>query len=171
MVDSGTGRTEPPERRNSGRETRALAEADDREVRQPGAPLELVDAEAPEALVQVGGKRAGGAAFVLEHEHPDAGCLAIAQRAERDRAAAGGRCPEGRGHGLDVAARPGPQEGEGDMLLGGLHRSETAPGHAGPRVRLTSIVRLTSVVRLASITRPSRPSPRRLPTPSAHPTP
>jgi hypothetical protein len=45
MVDSSPGRTERPELRRLGIESRTQTEANHREVREPGTLLGLVDAE------------------------------------------------------------------------------------------------------------------------------
>ncbi len=85
MVDSRSGRTDRPEVGKVRRQPRPLAEADDREMRQPAPSLRLVHAEPLEAAVEVGGQASGRAAAVVEHEHADAPRLAVAAHPELDR--------------------------------------------------------------------------------------
>ena len=57
MVDSGLGRTDLARGRAAADAAAAAAEADDGDVRKPGALLALVDAEPLEPLMEVAGER------------------------------------------------------------------------------------------------------------------
>jgi len=84
MVDSGSGRNDLPELRNSRTEPWPLPESHHGDVRKPGTTLRLVDAELLEAHLQIGRERGRGALRVVQHEHPHAACLAVAVRREPD---------------------------------------------------------------------------------------
>src|SRR5439155_3687516 len=84
MVDSGPGRTDRPELGRLRGKAGSLPKPDDREVREPRPPLRLVHAEPLEAGVQASGETPRRAALVVEDEHPDAPCLAVAARTEDD---------------------------------------------------------------------------------------
>jgi hypothetical protein len=54
-------------------------------------------------------------AAVVEHEHADASGLAIAAHLELRTLGPTGRFAQGAGHGLEVAPRPGAEEGQRDV--------------------------------------------------------
>src|SRR6266496_2420038 len=112
---SRVGRSDEAEIGRIGPEARTLAEAQDRDVRQPRPALGTIDAERLETSVQVVGERRSTPFLVVEHDHADAARLAVAQRREADLAGARGGLPEGgddlrKPSGVDV-----PEEGERDV--------------------------------------------------------
>src|SRR5437016_5320741 len=117
MVGRGIGRTELPQVRQRWLEPWPLAEADDRQVRQPLPLLALVDAQALEAALQVVRETRRLAAQVPQHQHPDAPGLAVALRHEPDRASGSGglaQCAEDR---LELRHRAVPEEGQRDVQV------------------------------------------------------
>src|SRR5436190_17516182 len=91
MVNSRPGRTEPPEVGKRRPQTRRTAEAENRDVGQPGPLLRLVDAESLEPLVQINGQPRRAPVLVGEDEHADAAGLLVANGPEHDRARGGCR--------------------------------------------------------------------------------
>src|SRR5581483_4004421 len=115
MVDRGPGRTdraEPGERRG---EPLTLAEPHDREVRQPGPRLRLVDPEAREALVHLAGEPGGGTVLVAEDDHPAAPGLAVAELVQDDRPRAPGRGGQLPGDRVPLGRRPRAETRHRDM--------------------------------------------------------
>src|SRR5919202_1070967 len=94
MVDSRFGRNDPAQVGQRRREPRALAEAENGDVRQPRALLALVDAEVLEPLEQVEREPLRTALLVVEDEHSDAAGLAVAADGEPPGRTAGRSRPE-----------------------------------------------------------------------------
>ena len=101
-------------------------------MRQPAATLPFVDAEALETELHALGEGRRSAARIVEDEHADRACLAVAHGCQQERL--GCSClPAEHGHDpLELAARPRAEESEGDVeaLDGSSARKVLlAPGH------------------------------------------
>jgi len=105
MVDSGFGRTD---RFESGRWWRKpglpAPEAENAEMRQPGALLGLVHAELPEAPVEIPGEPGSPLLFILANEHPHAARLSVADRCEPRALCRSGRLSQRSGNRVQLAA-------------------------------------------------------------------
>jgi hypothetical protein len=123
MIESDLGRTDPAEVGGIGAKTRRTPEAEDGDVRKPGAPLRLVHAQPGERVGQVSGELCRPTALVLEHDHPDAPRLAVADGLEDGALeAVGGGADLGRDP-VDLGDRRAPEEDQRDVQV--LRRDET----------------------------------------------
>src|SRR6185503_4100420 len=106
-------------------QTRPLAEAKQRDVRQPPPRLRPVDAERFQAGVTSAREPRRGAALIGENEHPDAPRLAPARGLEHDRLRPGrGGVPQDAHDRVDLRCRAAAEERERDVQV--LPRDDTA---------------------------------------------
>src|SRR5436309_3829 len=127
MIESRVGRTERPESRRRRGEPRALAEAKDRDVREPRPALALVQAEPLKPSVEILGKSRRAAVLVGEDEHPHAARLAVAGGREDGRLDCGGGVAKGSGDRRHVARRTAPEKRERDVEARTRDTAEAGP--------------------------------------------
>jgi hypothetical protein len=133
MIESGLGRTDHAEVGRLGPKARRTPEAQDRDVRKPGAPLPFVHAQALEPRGEPIGEAAGAAVLVVQDDHADAAGLAVASRGEDRplRLARGGA--ELADDSRNVARRAAAEEGEREVeVLGGDDSGVTDAGERLP---------------------------------------
>src|SRR5215211_446139 len=115
MVDSGVGRTERAEIGHRRPEARALAKAQNREMRKPRTLFAPIDADRFEPLLQLLRDPVRAAVLVGEDEHADAARLAVANGFEYGSWRTPRGCPHGIGDGRQLGAGPGAEERERDV--------------------------------------------------------
>src|SRR5437764_233173 len=115
MIESGVGRTERAEVGQRRGEPRALAEADDGEVREPRTALALVHAQPLEPPMEVVRERAGAASLVLEDEHADAPGLAVPRDGEASGLGGRGGFLKCAGDRRNLLSAPAAQERQRDV--------------------------------------------------------
>src|SRR6185503_17184058 len=125
QVSSRVGRNECSRPGQWRLQTRPLAEAKQRDVRQPPPRLRPVDAERFQAGVTSAREPRRGAALIGENEHPDAPRLAPARGLEHDRLRPGrGGVPQDAHDRVDLRCRAAAEERERDVQV--LPRDDTA---------------------------------------------
>ncbi len=127
MVDNGSGRTEWLEVGQGRAKPRRRPEAGDGDVGKPWASFPLVHAGALQVLVQAECQPPRPPLLVREDEHGHASRLAVAERAENDRAV---ERPNGRSERLrdrpQLVAGPMPEEGQREVEVGALDGASVA---------------------------------------------
>ena len=126
MVESGVGRTERRELRQSRLESGRRTEAQHGDVWQPRPPFALVRAELDEPLLQVVCESGRALVLVFEDEHPHAPGLAVPGDGESRASRAHGALLQGGYQSGEFRARARAEKGEGDVQV--LARDDASAG-------------------------------------------
>jgi hypothetical protein len=117
MVDRRVGRTEGPEVGHGRSEPRRAPEPQNGDVREPRAPLTLVDPQGLQAVEQPPREAAALPRRVVEDEHADAARLAVPARREHDLPSVSRGRLEGDRDRRQLGGRPATEEGERDVEM------------------------------------------------------
>lgn len=129
MIESGFGRTDPPELGHSNGRTRAVAEAGHRDVREPWPPFAPVHPQALEPPGKAFLEERRMPALVVEDEHGHSLGLAVAGRHENRLGDPGGGLPKRFAQGVQLFRRPLPEKRERDVQVVDGQRPRTGVAH------------------------------------------